>query len=166
MCDDATTREANGRTPVTDEDETTQESRQERLRRNTSSDPESKTHEDESNPMHADSWSGGSINPEAKKIARGEAPRDSGPGPNTPSPAAPATPSSVSRPWSPEPTQSDTTGSTEGVDYAGKPRGEDAEEKGEKGEKGEKVEARQAPPTTSPQKGAPEGGRPEITKRG
>lgn len=110
------------------ESQAAEESRGERLRRNTSSDPESKTHEDEQNPMHPDSWSGGSISQDAKKIARGELPRDSGPGPSAPAPSVPATPSSVTRPWSPEPTEANTTGSTEGVDYSGKPRGDQPDE--------------------------------------
>lgn len=140
--------------------EETDEARQERLRRNTSFDPGAKTHEDESNPMHPDSWAGGSIVPEAKAVARGEAPRDHGPGPDTPHPGVPpATPPEVTRPWSPEPTQPNTSGSTPGVDYTGRRRGE-----GDEG--ANPTEPRQAPASTSPQEGEPEGDRPEITKGG
>jgi hypothetical protein len=167
VCDDVRVCDVNGGQPVTDDSatgedsEAADESRAERLRRNASSDPQSKTHEDEHNPMHSDSWSGGSIVPEAKQIARGEAPPNQpGGGPNTPEPAQAATPSDVTRPWSPEPTVSDTSGSTPGVDYSGRPRGENADEKDDDDE------PRQAPPTTSPQKGEPEGGKPETTKLG
>lgn len=140
--------------------EDTEEARQDRLRRNNSFDPEGKTHEDEANPMHPDSWSGGSIVPDAKRVARGEAPATHGPGPGTPDPGIPpATPSEVTRPWSPEPTQGDTSGSTPGVDYAGRERGEEGEVAGD-------AEPRQAPATTSPQEGEPAGDRPQVTKGG
>lgn len=80
-----------------------EDERQKKLRHNTSADPESKGVED-LNPMEADSWSGGSINPEGKAVARGEAPANHGPDPDQPpSNSPPATPSSVTRPWSPEP---------------------------------------------------------------
>ena len=145
--------------PSDEVDESSGDSREERLQRNTSSAPEEKTHEDEHNPMHADSWSGGSIVDEAKKIARGEAPRDRpGGGPNTPDPGKPATPSEVSRPWSPEPTEANTTGSSDEVDYAGKPKDASPDE-------GEEVVARQAPPTISPQGDKADDDRPEVTTR-
>lgn len=144
---------------MSDDIDTSEETRDDRLRRNNSADPEGKTHEDEANPMHADSWSGGSVVPNAKKVARGEAPRDQDAGPNTPAPSQPATSSQFTRPWSPEPTEPDTTGSTEGVTYAGKPRGVDAVDS-------EQGKAGQAPPTTSPQEDEPDGGGPPISKEG
>ncbi len=138
-------------------DDTPEEVRQERLQRNTSADPGSKSQEDEHNPMHADSWSGGSIVEEAKKIARGELPRDQeGGGPNSPEPGRPATPPQVSRPWSPDPTEADTTGSTEGVDYSGRPRPRDTSAEGE---------ARQAPPTIREDGASDDDDRPEVTQR-
>lgn len=144
---------------IDDKDKSADESRGDRLRRNTSSDPDSKTHEDEHNPMHPDSWSGGSIVEDAKEIARGEKPREqAGGGPNSPGPERPATPSEVTRPWSPEPTEAGTTGSTAGVDYSGRPRGENDEIEGEPGP------ARQAPPTITPASDDSED-RPEVTKR-
>ncbi len=137
-------------------DDTAHNGREERLQRNTSADPGSKSHEDEHNPMHADSWSGGSIVEEAKKIARGELPRDQeGGGPNSPEPGRPETPPEVSRPWSPEPTEADTTGSTKGVDYSGRPRPAEAQE----------GEARQAPPTIREGSDADDDDRPEVTQR-
>lgn len=76
--------------------------RQERLRHNSSSDPENKTVE-ELNPMEADSWSGGSVNPDATKVARGEAPANRGQSSDQPAEnSRPATPSEYTRPWAPE----------------------------------------------------------------
>ncbi|MDQ6928915.1 MAG: hypothetical protein M3159_09705 [Actinomycetota bacterium] len=138
------------------DDDTPDEGREERLQRNTSADPGSKSQEDEHNPMHPDSWSGGSIVEEAKKIARGELPRDQeGGGPNTPEPGRPATPPEVSRPWSPEPTEADATGSAEGVDYSGRPRPRPVQED----------EARQAPPTIREDNDSDDADRPGVTQR-
>ncbi len=71
-------------------------------------------------PMAPESWSGGSINPEAKEIARGEKPANSEAKPGPVKPSDPATPPEVTRPWSPRPTEGGSTGSTPGVDYAGR----------------------------------------------
>lgn len=75
--------------------------REEKLRQNTSSDPAAKS-KDEIDPMHADSWAGGSVVPDAKKVARGEAPANrSGRGEGLPDPAEFGDPTSVTRPWAP-----------------------------------------------------------------
>lgn len=100
--------------------------RQDRLRHNSGSDPENKT-TDELNPMEADSWSGGSIDPTAKKIARGEAPANHERGPGMPSPATPEPPPSSTRPWSPEPTEGDAAAPS-GVDHTGRPRGNESDD--------------------------------------
>jgi hypothetical protein len=110
---------------VTDPDKGSDKTREERLRHNSSFDPENKT-VDELNPMEADSWSGGSINPDAKKVARGEAPANRERGPGMPPESVPATPPSVTRPWSPEPTHGKDAKSS-GVDSTGRPRGEETD---------------------------------------
>ena len=71
-------------------------------------------------PMAPENWSGGSINPEAKEIARGEKPANSDAKPGPVKPSDPATSPEVTRPWSPRPTEGGSSGSTPGVDYAGR----------------------------------------------
>ena len=78
------------------------------------------TGEDDVQPMAPQNWSGGSINPEAKEIARGDKPANSEAHEGPVQPAHPATSPELSRPWSPRETEASTTGSTPGVDYAGR----------------------------------------------
>ncbi|GAC1341786.1 MAG: hypothetical protein NVSMB29_12820 [Candidatus Dormibacteria bacterium] len=70
--------------------------------------------------MAPQNWSGGSINPEAKEIARGEKPANSEAKSGPVQPSDPATSPELTRPWSPQPTEGGSTGSTPGVDYAGR----------------------------------------------
>lgn len=75
--------------------------RQEKLRQNTSFDPSIKT-EDEVDPMHADSWAGGSIVPDAKEVARGEKPANRERGDSLPPEADIEDAPEVTRPWAPK----------------------------------------------------------------
>lgn len=123
--------------------------REEQLRENTSFDPDRKS-TDEVDPMHSDSWSGGSVVPDAKKVARGEAPANrDGRGDGLPQPAEIEDSTDVTRPWAPtnpELEESDT-------DAAGRERLPFAGE-----------EPRNAPSTESPQDGEPQADRPKVTK--
>lgn len=75
--------------------------REKQLRENTSFNPDAKS-EDEVDSMHPDSWAGGSVVPEAKKVARGEAPADrTVRGEGLPEPADFDDPTTVTRPWAP-----------------------------------------------------------------
>ena len=80
--------------------EDNEDARQERLRRNTSFDPQSKSIE-ELDSMHPDSWAGGSINPQAKQVARGEAPANQERGSRMPADADIPVPTEKARPWAP-----------------------------------------------------------------
>lgn len=118
--------------------------REEKLRRNSSFEPGDKAQGED--PMHADSWSGGSINPEAKKVARGEAPANQERGENSPPEADYELPTEATRPWAPKFQDADDAE----VDAAGRPKGNDRD-----------GEPRQAP---HPAKQDDEpGGRPKVT---
>lgn len=121
--------------------------REEKLRKNTSFDTDAKS-DDEVDSMHPDSWAGGSVVPDAKKVARGEAPADrTQRGDDLPEPAEINDSPEVTRPWA----QEHQDAPDADVDPAGRPQDAPNEEA-----------PREAPPTTSPQKDEP-GGRPKIT---
>jgi hypothetical protein len=124
--------------------------REEKLRQNTSFDTDSKS-EDEVDSMHPDSWAGGSVVPDAKKVARGEAPANRGErGDRLPPPADYEDDPDVTRPWSQQ--HQDEPGAE--TDAAGRDKDNPNPHGDETG--------RQAPPTHSPQDDEP-GGRPKIT---
>ena len=91
--------------------------RQQKLRHNTSSDPGSKK-DDEVDSMHPDSWAGGSINPDAKKVARGEAPANRVRGDGAPPEAEYEDSTEITRPWAPRNPEEEGVD----VDAAGRPK--------------------------------------------
>lgn len=122
--------------------------RGDKLRENKSWNPDAKS-EDDVDPMHPDSWSGGSVVPDAKAVARGDAPANrTGTSERLPEPATYEEPTSVTRPWAPTNPEKEPSD----VDATGRERSPFSEDT-----------PRQAPSTESPQEGEPEG-RPKVTK--
>jgi hypothetical protein len=125
--------------------------RQDKLRENTSFDTDAKS-EDDVDSMHPDSWAGGSVVPDAKEVARGEAPANRTQRTDRlPEPAEFDMSTEETRPWAP--TNPETEPSD--TDAAGRERNPMSD-----------LEPRQAPPTEPAHQPEPQSDRPSISKPG
>lgn len=123
--------------------------RQAKLRQNTSFDTDAKS-KDDVDSMNPDSWAGGSVVPDAKQVARGDAPADRTQRTDRlPGPAEYEIETDATRPWAP--TNPETESSD--TDSVGRVRNPMSD-----------FEPRQAPATDTAHEPEPESDRPSISK--